>query len=198
MQALHAQALLHRHKLRSGAVHLFLFLRRPNRPVKVLPSDKVRQAAPRNPLKGILGLHSGFRLPEALQRRYHIVKEAFDPVARFIAHFQRIGHRVQNPDGLLIGPVLRVGIALSPHRDVVHRRNVDDLRLILRHVELPIFPLKIKRHSSLHPVQDSSPADRGVSYRYYRMPGGPWQGKPCCFLRSGRSLSPCQRGGGTV
>ena len=65
---------------------------------------------------------------------------------RFIAHFQRICHRVQHLNRPLVGSPLLVGVALATDGNVVHLGDDNQLGRAGRQVELLVLLLKIKGH----------------------------------------------------
>ena len=141
---LYAQSLVDRQKFRGRAVGFLLFGRRLHSPFKVRPRDKVRQPDNGKPAESGFICIAAALLPEALQRRHNIFKKALDPVIGFIAHFQRIGHGIQNADRLLVGAARLIWVAFSADGDIVRFRNGNNLRSAFRHVEFLIFLFIIK------------------------------------------------------
>ena len=90
----------------------------------------------------------GILAPEALQRRHHILKEPFDLMFAFITHAQSIGHGVKSGNGLLIGTVRRIGIALPRNCGVLHRWNSDKSRNIFGRIVFFLHFFEIKCHKS--------------------------------------------------
>ena len=150
MHALHAQPLLHRQELHRAAVQLFLLPRGLLRPAQLLLCHEIRQPDDRDPPERRLVRSAGLPLlPEALQRRHHIVEEAVDFMTGPPAHFQRVRHGIQHLYRLPVRTLRLIRVTLSPHRHVVHGGHRHDLRPILRQIKLPILLLKIKRHTAL-------------------------------------------------
>ena len=150
VHALDAKALvigpeLHGRKVRFLFVRCFL-----HRPVEVRPGHEVREPDHGDPLEflfvRVVDAQNALLPPEALQRRDNVIEIALDPMIALLAHLDRVGHAVQQPDGPLIRPAFLVGIALPPDREIVHGRHSHDGRRVLRQIKLLVFFFEIKRH----------------------------------------------------
>ena len=53
-------------------------------------------------------------------------------VAALLTHFDRVDHSIEDSDSLLISSAIFVGVARSPDRYIIHRRHINDFRLISR------------------------------------------------------------------
>ena len=103
--------------------------------------------------------------PEPLKWRHNIIKIPIDLMITFFAHLDCKCDSIEQTNGGLILAVFGVWIALSAYRDIIHRRNCHDRRLVLRQIKFLVFLLIIKSHSQSSFYICSFMYDKGTSIR---------------------------------
>lgn len=63
-----------------------------------------------------------------------------------MTHFERESDCVEQADGSLILAAFEVRVAVAVNSEIVHRRNLDEMRSFRRKVKFFIFFLKIEGH----------------------------------------------------
>ena len=143
---------------------------------------------------------------EDVQRYFpkHYTPQQMQQVILHLLHTwqHKRGYRIQKTDGLLIGTVFLVGIAMPAHRQKVHGRHRNNARCFGRQIEFLVFFLVVKCHThflrfgdaALHSasqvmrVNSTAMVGSSTSSITKELLAPSWDG---AFGKSGKAASPC-------